>query len=245
MQQARLWSLDVPTDSEKPNLSRPFLFSSDVIKKLYHRAVGLDAPIKPLSHETTPCHVQPKHVLEHFRHPKLPSTFPGCSKMGASIVAVRVVVFDDALTVGVTVPHGCFDATGMGFIITALRAELHDEAVWPCGPPPPLFETNPADEQIRLLKAEPDSASKEVENSALPAWVSAGELTHVAKFLLNYLIEKKWHHDEPRHYFLSEKAINGLIAKTKKEVAEQTGGKEWISTGDVLNAWTLKVRFYC
>lgn len=243
--QTRIWALDVPTDLENPNLSRPYLFSSERINKPYHRVVGLPAPIAPLSAETTPCHAQPKHKLEHFRHPKLPSTFSGCAKEGASMMAVRVVVFSDALTVGVAVPHGAFDATGMGYVISALRCELHGDAAWSFGPPPPLFETNPAGVQIDALKAEPDSASKAAENSALPAWVSAAKPSHVVKFLLNYVIEKKWHHDEPRHFFISQRAVDGMIDSVKKEVVETSGGKEWVSTGDVLNAWSLKVRFRC
>ncbi|GAA5987681.1 hypothetical protein JCM10908_007170 [Rhodotorula pacifica] len=240
-QEKRIWFIEVPDDVEKPNLSRPYLFTSDRVNSPYHRAVGESAPLTPLSSTTTPCGEQPKHTLEYFRHPKLPSTFDGCSKEGASIFAVRAVVFDDAITVGITVPHGAFDATGMGWTILALRAELHYEPNWgKVDEATALWDVNPVASLISELQNAPDSASKEAADIALPAWVSAGKLSHAAKFLLNYVVEKKVHHDEPRHFFLSKRAIDALIESVKKEVAIKTDGKEWVSTGDVLNAWTLK-----
>ncbi|GAA5884423.1 hypothetical protein JCM3774_006398, partial [Rhodotorula dairenensis] len=242
-QQKRLWYIDVPDDAEKPDLSRPYLFTSDRVPLPYHRAIKVAAPLAPLNSTTTPCHEQPRHELAHFRHPKLPSTFDGCSKAGASIFAVRAVVFDDAITVGVTVPHGAFDATGMGWTILALRAELHREPKW--APQveeavSQLWDVNPVAELIDELQHAPDSASKEAADIALPAWVSAGKLSHAAKFLLNYVVEKKVHRDEPRHFFLSQRAVDAMVESVKCQVAAQTDGKEWVSSGDVLNAWTLK-----
>ncbi|GAA5910765.1 hypothetical protein JCM8208_003557 [Rhodotorula glutinis] len=251
-----IWAVDVP--DEPLTTTRPFLFSSTRIAKPYAKAASLPAPLEPLDRTSSPCAFQPAHKLSFFRSPVLPTTFSAYAKSHASFLAVHATLFADVVAVGLTAPHGLVDATGLGWAVRALGAELHGEA-WDV---PPLAMDAQGDNVLgagleaikkggpeRSRVSELDGAASALEDDdvdssaakhALAGWVSASSLKNVACFLTNYVWEKLRHHDEPRHVFLSRRAVDSLVESVKAEVRRETGGKEWVSTGDVLTAWALK-----
>ncbi|KPV77860.1 uncharacterized protein RHOBADRAFT_51660 [Rhodotorula graminis WP1] len=254
-----IWGVDVP--DEPLTTSRPFLFSSTRIAKPYAKAASLSAPLEPLERTSSPCAFQPAHKLSFFRSASLPTTFAGYAKSHASFLAVHATLFADVVAVGLTAPHGLVDATGLGWAVRALGAELHGEA-WAV---PPLAMDAQGDNVLAVgleaikrgpertrdgeldggaVALEGDEDDGDVESSAakhaLAGWVSASSLKNVACFLANYAWEKLRNHDEPRHVFLSRRAVDALVDSVKAEVRRETGGKEWVSTGDVLTAWALK-----
>ncbi|GJN91004.1 hypothetical protein Rhopal_004018-T1 [Rhodotorula paludigena] len=235
-----IWTIDVP---ETPLAQeRPFLFTSERVHKPYAAAASLSALPQPLDASSS-CAFQPAHDLLHFRRPDLPSTFADWAKKGASLLAVHATVFDDALAVGVTTPHGLLDATGTGWAVRALTAELHHQ---PWDVPPSTWARNALTDKFDEVVARPVSDDPEdvrIAKSALPGWVPAAKVGNIARFLVGYVWEKKWHKDELRHVFLSKKAVEALTKSVKDQVRDETGGKEWVSTGDVLTAWAAKALF--
>ncbi|GAA5851097.1 hypothetical protein JCM9279_000320 [Rhodotorula babjevae] len=241
-----IWAVDVP--DEPLTTSRPFLFTSTRIAKPYAQAASLRAPLEPLDRTSSPCAFQPAHKLSFFRSPSLPTTFAAYAKSRASFLAVHATLFTDVVAVGLTAPHGLVDATGLGWAVRTLGAELHGEA-WEV---PPLAMDARGENVLgagleAIKKGGPErdlDGDDDVELSAakhaLAGWVSASRLKNVACFLTNYAWEKLRHHDEPRHVFLSRRAVDALVESVKDEVRRETGGKEWVSTGDVLTAWALK-----
>ncbi|BGP48756.1 hypothetical protein JCM10450v2_004632 [Rhodotorula kratochvilovae] len=232
-----IWAVDVP--DVPPAADKPSLFTSSRVSAPYATAASRPAPVRPLSRSTSPCAFQPAHSLSFFRARDLPTTFSGYAKSGSSLLAVHATLFADALAVGVTAPHGLLDATGLGWAIRALRAELRGES-WDA---PPLVAPNPLSAALDAVRAEEpstDEADVRVAQHALAGWVAASSVGNVARFLASYAWEKLWHRDEPRHVFLSKRAVDALVESVKEEVRRETDGKEWVSTGDVLTAWVLK-----
>lgn len=210
---------------------RPFLCTSATVESTYATAIGVPDRPDPLS-PTSPSTFQPEPNLRFFRHAALPSTFPRYAETGASLFAVHVTTFVDAVAVGLSAPHGLFDATGFGTAVRALSAELRGDA-WTA---PELGTSNALDRAIQSLPSRPGDVSVD-----LPGWSPASGAT-IIKFLANYSLEKLWHGDQKRYAFLSRRAVDKLVGAVKSEVSRITTGREWVSSGDVLTAWVLKVR---
>jgi len=208
---------------------KPFFFTSNSVQATYARAAGLSSTSPPLS-PTSPCTFQPQPKIDFFRQGALPSTFQGYADADVSLLAVHVTTFVDAVAVGLSAPHGLFDATGLGYAVRALNAELRGEP-WRA---PALSIDNALDPAIKTLPR--TSSSKPLVG--LPGWVSATSAA-VVKFLANYAVEKVWYQDEKKYLFLNERVVDKLVQSVKAKAAARC---ESVSLGDVLTAWALKVR---
>ncbi|GAA5923401.1 hypothetical protein JCM3775_007528 [Rhodotorula graminis] len=221
----KIWAIDVPDETATED--KPYLFTSATVTTTYTVAAGLSSPLTPLS-PTSPCTVQPQPKTAFFRHDALPTSFQGYADANASLLAVHVTTFADAVTVGLSAPHGLFDATGLGLAVRALSAELHGH-VWQA---PALSSENALDVAIESLPTPPSSGPV-----ALPGWTSATSVGPVVKFLVNYVVEKAWYRDEKKYLFLNEQVVSRLVQSTKAEAAVE---RRWVSAGDTLTAWLLK-----
>jgi hypothetical protein len=61
--------------------------------------------------------------------------------------------------------------------------------------------------------------------------------------VISAMWEKWWWKSEARVLFLRQRTLDSLISVVKEQVRKETNGEEWVTTGDVLVAWLLKVRF--
>ncbi|KAG5633339.1 hypothetical protein DXG03_007546, partial [Asterophora parasitica] len=129
-----MWCIRVPLDGEVANRLK---FTTSKL------AVTLDAPIIPLDSTSSEILVRP--ALKYFRHSSTPSSLSAFASSNAPIVSIHVTELSNCACVGISVPHGVFDAFGLGQIIWGLDAELNGKA-WT---PPPSSETNIMQETLQ------------------------------------------------------------------------------------------------
>lgn len=226
------WILQVPDTNVEPS---PFDFSTARVSKPYHQTVGLDGPLAPLS-SASPSGTKPDFTPEHFRAPSTPGSLKEHAKTRRPLVAVHVTLFSDAAAVGISVPHGVFDGTGLAKLLTFISAELCGSA-WE--PPAVHGGENVLSDAIKRLKAKDLPVPTHPPLS--PGWVPVS-LLGVLSLLVNMLWEKLWHKNKMHYGFVNRQAVDRLVEKVKADVKEQTSGKEWISSGDAVFAWMIKVR---
>ncbi|GAA5837889.1 hypothetical protein JCM11251_004690 [Rhodosporidiobolus azoricus] len=229
------WAINVPDDLEETSKSRSLVgFSSTTHDKPYHLAAGLPAPLAPLKEIPSTFSLEPK--MPFFVPASVPSSFADHAKRQIPLLHVHLTFFTDAIALGVTLPHGAFDGTGYGLVLKALNAELHGED-WIV---PPLFIENPLDRALdALVKDEEIEAQANDLPPSLDGWGSPS-FGGIVRLLSSMLSELYWWKAESRWLFLRQAVIDHLVEKVKGEVKEKTGGKEYVSTGDIITAWFLK-----
>ncbi|GAA5973794.1 hypothetical protein JCM11641_003161 [Rhodosporidiobolus odoratus] len=235
-----LWLLDIPNNVELAALGRPlFTLTTSAIDEPYHLAAGLSPPPPPFS--SLPSCILPRPDYSLFRHPSRPATLEQHASASAPLLSIHITLTSDAVCIGVSVAHGAFDGTGLGMILKALDAELHGRE-WDV---PPYNEGNPFTQALAKLSTE-SSPEPQAPATAPPLlWSSWTPKTWLSslRFRLSAWWEKTWHQSETRWVFIRQEAVNKLVASTKKEVVQVTGGAEYVSSGDVLLAWLSKA-FY-
>lgn len=126
----------------------------------------------------------------------------------------------------------------MGQIIHGLDAELHGKP-WDA----PSF--GPENIMRTVLKELHDVGPVQEEPEALKNiqreffGVKAATL---AKFAFGVAREYLWHKAEVKGIYLGEKVVARIVNEAKEKVKVETDGKNFVSTGDILVAWFLKVR---
>ncbi|KAL8277686.1 hypothetical protein RQP46_009959 [Phenoliferia psychrophenolica] len=179
--------------------------------------------------------------FKYFVPPGAPRKVADLAKANAALVAIHVTTFADCQAIGLTAPHGVFDAIGLGMIIKALDAELTGKE-WT---PPPLLEKNSLDERLQ---------ASAIECTKLPPYVADAELRRLSngseksrwdmfRLVWSLLVEKFWHRVKARDVFVGRELMERLVESVKEEVRVATAGREWVSTGDVLMAWSVKAMY--
>ncbi|KAG5640586.1 hypothetical protein DXG03_008005 [Asterophora parasitica] len=222
-----MWSIRVPLEGE---VSDRLQFTTSKL------AVELDAPIIPVDAMSSEILVRPD--LKYFRHPSTPNSMSAFSSSNAPILFIHVTELSNCACVGISVPHGVFDAFGLGQIIRSLDAELNGKA-WT---PPPFSETNIMDETLQELKAaaplytnEP-AALIDVKRELVPP-----SLTNVACIGADIAYEYLWQKAEVKAVYLGENVVDEMVRKVKDEV--KSFGTGFVSTGDIIVAWFLKTAY--
>jgi hypothetical protein len=172
--------------------------------------------------------------LTPFVSPSTLSSNADFAKRQEPIIAIHVSVLSDCTCIGLSFPHGVFDATGMGEVIHALDAELNGKE-W----------TAPALEEVNLVaKAFKEHEGMETDESELPPVLrdlAAGTWREMARLFSSFAYEYFWHRAKTCSVFLGEEVVKRIVEKVKEEALEESGGEQWVTTGDVLTAWVLKV----
>ncbi|KAG5634934.1 hypothetical protein H0H81_000276 [Sphagnurus paluster] len=218
------WAIRVPINGE---------VSSRVKFTVSKLDTPLDSSILPVDKTSTEILVRPS--LKFFRHSSTPHTLRSYSSSNTPLVAIHITELTNCTCVGISVPHGVFDASGLGQIVHALHAELH-AMPWS---PPPFYEKNIVRETLNKL-------FKDALDSTEPPTALAGfrrEFVVMGVSSLIYLgasmaYEHLWHKVETKAVYLGEKVVEKMVKKVKDELKQS--GKGWISTGDILAAWVLK-----
>ncbi|GAA5950700.1 hypothetical protein JCM10213_006859 [Rhodosporidiobolus nylandii] len=91
--------------------------------------------LPPLASSTG--HRIPFPAVSLIKPASVPSSLAAYAKSEHPITAWHVSIFEDTTIVGLSVPHGCFDATGLGLVVKALDAELHGKEIGWTGAWPP------------------------------------------------------------------------------------------------------------
>ena len=223
------------------------------------RRYGIRVPLGPLppSHKTTtitcsnhnipfptplastpvaPCtfSLLPSPPFEHFVHPSTPLSLAALAKAQAPLVSLHVTTFTDAFAIGCTVPHGVFDATGMGMILKALECELSGQGEWSA---PPVREANALEAGAGQFLAEHPVATQ-AGGWRKAASGLAGGLRLGGKMVW----DKLWFGVEEKGVYMGDALLEGLIEETKAEVAIVGNEGEYVSSADVVTMWFIKVR---
>lgn len=172
--------------------------------------------------------------LDLFRRPSTPLSCMLYAESKSPLLEVHITTVPDGLCIGLTLPHGVFDATGMGHVVHALDAEL---AGRPWSPPETSSEEfRKAIDRLRTSDVGELAEGLEpfLRDFAPESWWAA------IKFRIRGWYEDWWHLSDVRVMYLGEEVVKRIVGAAKAEAVALSGG-ELVSTGDVLLAWTLKV----
>lgn len=169
----------------------------------------------------------------HFVHPSTDLNLAKLVNRDAPIIVLHLGTFADTFTLGLSVPHGIFDAKGLGFVLRAIEAELNGDD-WT---PPPLDEENrvtkAADELVRTTPHSPYGSWTRTLHDAI-SWLWFG-LAHVVRF-------KLWRACASKGVFIGRDLLAGLVEAAKAEMKETRTG-EYVTEADVVSAWLMKAVF--
>ncbi|GAA5857853.1 hypothetical protein JCM8547_006005 [Rhodosporidiobolus lusitaniae] len=213
-------------------------FSTITYDKPFHEAAGLSLPLPPLT--STPSAVYPVSDISFFRPSSVPRRLLGHWLFDKPLLHVHVSLFRDAVAVGVSVPHGVLDGTGVGILVRALDAELRGRT-WDA-PPLPNDDGNPLPAALDNLEADhtvSQQASKLSNRRLLQCWAPMSFLGMLA-LLTSMIWEQILGQSQARRAFLTDETLGRLASEVKGQVKDDTDGREFVSTGDVLVAWFLK-----
>ncbi|KAK4701128.1 hypothetical protein P7C70_g5109, partial [Phenoliferia sp. Uapishka_3] len=188
---------------------------------------------------TTKVHISKTTILP-LSPPTTPTSLASYARSRRPLLAIHAKILKDAVCVDITLPHGVFDATGMGMVIHAIDSELS-------GKPWKLPKSSGLRGSIHLAATQPENHTGEVEDvdvykTFLRDFVKAAVWSWIS-LLVTMLWEYVWGRAETRGVFLSHEIVEEIIEPAKSEVEGASRGKEWVSTGDVLFAWILKATF--
>ncbi|GAA5857801.1 hypothetical protein JCM8547_005986 [Rhodosporidiobolus lusitaniae] len=234
-----VWAIRIPDDEDEQRLTRSTVgFSTATYEQPYHLVASVPSPLPPLS--SAPSSILPAPQLSFFRPSTILSAFSTHAKHAFPLVHIHVSLFSDSVAVGVSVPHGLLDGTGVGMLNRALSAELHGKEWTP--PPLPEDGKNPFVAALEALDQD-EAAAAELRRRGDPSLKHSWRTMSVVGmlcFVVSILVEKLWWKSEWKRAFFRREMVERVVEKTKREVKEETGGKEYVSTGDVLAAWLLK-----
>ncbi|KAK4705702.1 hypothetical protein P7C70_g505, partial [Phenoliferia sp. Uapishka_3] len=229
--QASRWTIRIPLDSTPPSYHR-YTFTSTTSL--------LPAPFAIPDLMPGSAQIIPMPPISHFRDSSTPSTVAGLAKSKAPLISVKVSTFVDCQVIGVTVPHGVFDAIGLGLILKAIDAELSGRE-WSI---PEVTEKNTLASRIESLSLDQSGNSPlealEMERRRLGTG-SSKSYWDFGRLVFSLVKEKVWHGCEIKEIFIGNEVFAKIVKEVKEEVQRETGGREWVSTADILVAWTQKV----
>ncbi|KAL8277727.1 hypothetical protein RQP46_009849 [Phenoliferia psychrophenolica] len=201
------------------------------------------APFPVPSLLPTSAEVVPIPPISYFKVSGFPITAIDIAKANQPLVAVRIATFANCQTVGLSISHGAFDGIGAGMIVKALQAELSgrgDEWSAPSFTEPNVFAERLGEIHQELETLPPTSIDTALRHVAAG---SAKSFWDTARLVLDIARENLWHKCTPGEIFLGRDLFSRLIDTVKADVKAATGGAEWVSTGDILLAWTIKAIF--
>ncbi|GAA5866235.1 hypothetical protein JCM8547_007212 [Rhodosporidiobolus lusitaniae] len=182
-------------------------------------------------------HLIPVPTTSVYKCSSVPTSLAAYAKSEHPITAWHVAVFSDATIIGLSVPHGCFDAHGLGLVMSAVDAELHDRE-WVV---PPLTAENQLDKRLdEVKKMEFSEDEKNATPPPMIGWTGAWPPSNVVKLLSNGLFESKWHQAEDGCVFVGRELLDDVVKEVKTKVQLETAGQEFVSEGDILVAWFYK-----
>ncbi|KAI5477962.1 hypothetical protein MNV49_005754 [Pseudohyphozyma bogoriensis] len=218
------FAVSIPTSATLPSSYRTHTFTTS------HSSTPFPLSLPAL----TPSSIAyiPSPPSSSFLHPSTPITSSSHASKQTPMLSLHITTYPDCTCIGLTLPHGVFDASGFGEVVHAIDAELN-ERHWDV---PTLSSSNPLETAFQSLEPPSDLPPES------KYWV-AGSRALFARLVVSLAWEYWWQGAEEGIVFLGEDVANALIERVKKEVTEETGGKEWVLSGDVISAWVLKAAY--
>ncbi|KAH7103095.1 hypothetical protein BKA62DRAFT_785979 [Auriculariales sp. MPI-PUGE-AT-0066] len=163
----------------------------------------------------------PRHL---FLSPNASSFMANLAKTGEPILNVHVTLLEGYTCIGISTPHGTFDAQGQGNIAHAINAELNGHA-WT---PPPSSVTNMLQATLDNWHEKPmtDSAPEAMDPLySVPAMVSnvrqgfvPTRLDTIIAYLLRHGYEMLWERATGRTIYLDRATVSSIVTTTKAAV---------------------------
>ncbi|GAA6031838.1 hypothetical protein JCM8097_002014 [Rhodosporidiobolus ruineniae] len=222
------WAIDVPEEGASIPHNH-FGFVTETVDLPYHVASGRVDSAPPLSSAPSGFFPMPNFPL--FRSFEAPVLLAQYEQQQSPFLHIKVTVLADAFAIGISLAHGIFDGFGMGLVVQALDAELNGKA-WPFEVPP-LFGIEEGNPVVNTL----NSLDEDEAVSAEGGWAS--EVFDAARNSDGQTAGDQ-PPSMPRFGFLRKVAVEKLVDEVKEVVKNETGGKDYVSTSDVLTAWLAK-----
>ncbi|KAF9067141.1 hypothetical protein BDP27DRAFT_1329344 [Rhodocollybia butyracea] len=218
-----------------------------LVKFTTSKVLGTTLHITSIDPESdTEAKILEKPPLNYFHHPTTVSALREYASKKTPIISVHVTETENCACVGITLPHGVFDGTGMGMVVKAFNCCLNN-LPWT---PPRLPVVNPNELDSKNILMEELERLKEAESiSSEPSpgldhikrdFGPAGFLS-ILSLIMAILKEKWWYKAAPGVIYLGPKVVTRIVEGVKKQATEE--GKGWVSTGDILVAFFLKAAY--
>ncbi|KAF8959162.1 hypothetical protein BDZ97DRAFT_1416727 [Flammula alnicola] len=144
--------------------------------------------------------------------------------------------------IGLVIPHLLVDGPGFGVVLQAVEAEMLGQK-WDV-PPPLHVGENENELQVFLDRLQSDMTggrtTLELPNPSEYPTVSIQGLWALVTFLVWQIWQWVWHKADRRIMLLPQNAIEKLVDDANNAASREGGGKDHLSTTDVLTAWIYK-----
>jgi len=193
-------------------------------------------PIAPIDDDSAQFLEKPP--VKYFRHSSTLNSLSDYASRRAAILSIHVSLTANCACVGVTLPHGLFDATGMGQVVKALNCSLNN-LPWI---PPKISSSNILTEELERL-----AVSESVGDPCPPGLVNlqrdftSVNVKNVLSLGTSMATEMFWHRAKAGAIYLGPNIVEQIVTSVKKQAADE--GKGWVSTGDILVAFFLKAAY--
>lgn len=170
----------------------------------------------------------------------------GLGRPPTGILGLRVTVLDDATLLGFRLPHSFSDAEGAYEILSAFASSVGgNENIPNTRIRPPKVSAELASLPVDSVDPVPKSDDEGfVQHSANDFRVGVtGFLNYIVRGLVCGISEAVFARKQPRHKMIRLPAA--YVTELKRSVQEFSEMNEFaVSTGDVISAWLLKVRYH-
>ena len=185
-----------------------------------------------------------------FIHPSTPRQFSLWANPNQPLTCWHLTYFPtgmmnesgrDYTCIGFSRSHGLFDGGGAAMVMDALIAEINGKE-WIAPPLPleyPSVNSNPIKERV---EEEVRMQEYRHENNDYSGVAVLG-VNGVLKLAAWHARERWWRGAQRRIILLSKTALESLVGHVRSNIRKWRESAEGISTGDILVAWLLKVRF--
>lgn len=132
-----------------------------------------------------------------------------------------------------------FDGIGAGMIIHALDCELNGKT-WT---PPPLFDGENAlmqafeklGQEPKLVMSEPSACALEDIKDEFGSMSIKNGISLVSRIGF----ESLWHKQVTKSLFIGSSVLEKIVGPVKAQALKES--RQWVSTGDILASWLVKV----
>lgn len=167
-----------------------------------------------------------KPPVKYFRHSTTLNSLNDYASKQTPILSIHVSLMANCACVGITLPHGVFDATGMGQVVKALNCSLN-HIPWT---PPKLSTSNILAEELERL-----TVSEPVGDPCPPGLVNlqrdfaSVSVKNVLSLGTSIASEILWHRVKAGAVYLGSNIVDQIVSAVKKQAADE--GRGWVSTG--------------
>jgi len=154
------------------------------------------------------------------------------------LLSLHVSVMANCTCIGMTLPHGVFDVTGMGQVVKAINSCLNN-LPWV---PPKLSSSNILTEELKRLKESENVGEADPPGLAdLQRDFSSVNVKNVLTVGSSVATELFWHRVKAGAVYLGSEVVEDIVSNVKKQAAAE--GRGWVSTGDILVSFIIKAAY--